>query len=65
MLKPRGVTVHYEVELGLVIGKTVRDMHPEDKEGALSAIESMRSPPCRPASMARLYRRAGPGGVRR
>jgi len=31
--------MHYEVELGLVIGKTVRDLDPEDEKGALDAIE--------------------------
>lgn len=31
--------MHYEVELGLVMGKTVRDLHPEDTKGALDSIE--------------------------
>lgn len=39
LLRPRGVTMHYEVELGLVIGKTLRDLHPEDEKGALDSIE--------------------------
>ena len=39
MLRPRGVTMHYEVELGLIMGKTVRDLDPEDTKGALDAIE--------------------------
>ena len=39
VLRPRGVNLHYEVELGLIIGKTVRDLHPEDAKGALDAIE--------------------------
>ncbi|PNS21977.1 hypothetical protein CAC42_575 [Sphaceloma murrayae] len=30
VLRPRGVNMHFEVELGLVIGKTIRDMSPED-----------------------------------
>ncbi|KAF2013222.1 hypothetical protein BU24DRAFT_424227 [Aaosphaeria arxii CBS 175.79] len=38
ILRPKGVNVHYEVELALVIGKTVRDLHPEDTKGALAAI---------------------------
>ncbi|KAF2442135.1 hypothetical protein P171DRAFT_433693 [Karstenula rhodostoma CBS 690.94] len=38
VLRPRGVTMHYEVELGLVMGKTVRDLDPEDTEGAMDAI---------------------------
>jgi hypothetical protein len=33
--------MHYEVELGLIMGKTVRDLHPEDTKGALDAIEGM------------------------
>lgn len=39
VLRPRGVTMHYEVELGLIMGKTVRDLHPEDTKGAMDAIE--------------------------
>ncbi|KAF9735807.1 hypothetical protein PMIN03_005794 [Paraphaeosphaeria minitans] len=38
VLRPRGVTMHYEVELGLVMGKTVRDLDPEDTQGAMDAI---------------------------
>lgn len=41
VLRPRGVTMHYEVELGLIMGKTVRDLHPEDTQGALDAIEGI------------------------
>lgn len=41
MLRPRGVNMHYEVELGLVMGKTIRDLHPEDTKGAMDAIEGM------------------------
>jgi 2-keto-4-pentenoate hydratase/2-oxohepta-3-ene-1,7-dioic acid hydratase in catechol pathway len=44
VLRPRGVTMHYEVELGLVMGKTVRDLHPDDTEGALDAIEGIIAP---------------------
>jgi 2-keto-4-pentenoate hydratase/2-oxohepta-3-ene-1,7-dioic acid hydratase in catechol pathway len=40
VLRPKGVSLHYEVELGLVMGKTVRDLDPEDEQGALDAIES-------------------------
>ena len=40
VLRPKGVSLHYEVELGLVIGKTLRDLDPEDKQGALDAIQS-------------------------
>jgi 2-keto-4-pentenoate hydratase/2-oxohepta-3-ene-1,7-dioic acid hydratase in catechol pathway len=31
--------MHYEVELGLIMGKTLRDLHPEDTKGAMDAIE--------------------------
>lgn len=30
--------MHYEVELGLIMGKTVRELHPEDTKGAMDAI---------------------------
>jgi acylpyruvate hydrolase len=40
-LRPRGVKVHYEVELGLIIGKTVRDLEETDTQGALDAIGGM------------------------
>ena len=38
MLRPKGVRLHHEVELGLVIGKQVRDLDPADEKGALDAI---------------------------
>jgi 2-keto-4-pentenoate hydratase/2-oxohepta-3-ene-1,7-dioic acid hydratase in catechol pathway len=40
VLQPKGVKLHYEVELGLVIGKTLRDLDPEDHQTALDAIDS-------------------------
>lgn len=40
MLRPRGTNLHYEVELGLVMGKSVRDLDPTDDKGALDAIRS-------------------------
>ena len=43
ILRPKGVSLHYEVELGLVIGKTVRDLDPNDEKGALDAIQSKYS----------------------
>lgn len=39
VLRPKGVNMHFEIELGLVMGKTVRDLHPEDTQGALDAID--------------------------
>ncbi|KAF2400480.1 hypothetical protein EJ06DRAFT_530458 [Trichodelitschia bisporula] len=40
VLQPRGVIMHYEVELGLVMGKQVKDLDPADTEGAVRAIDS-------------------------
>ncbi|QIW95311.1 hypothetical protein AMS68_000829 [Peltaster fructicola] len=39
-LKPKGVNVHYEVELGLVIGKQLRDVDAKDEKTWMDAIES-------------------------
>lgn len=39
VLRPKGVDMHYEIELAAVIGKQVRDSDPEDLEGALAAID--------------------------
>ncbi|PYH69018.1 fumarylacetoacetate hydrolase family protein [Aspergillus vadensis CBS 113365] len=40
VLRPQGTNLHYEVELALVMGKTVRDLDPNDEKGALDAIHS-------------------------
>ncbi len=39
-IQPKGVNLHYEVELALIIGKQVRDLQADDEKGALDAIES-------------------------
>ncbi|KAJ5624250.1 hypothetical protein N7510_000559 [Penicillium lagena] len=39
VLRPKGTNLHYEVELGLVMGKTVRDLDPEDEQGYILAID--------------------------
>ncbi|KAH8180026.1 fumarylacetoacetate (FAA) hydrolase family protein [Sarocladium implicatum] len=39
-LRPKGVDLHYEVELALVIGKMVRDLKADDAKGALDAVEA-------------------------
>ncbi|CAK7266558.1 hypothetical protein SEPCBS57363_002150 [Sporothrix epigloea] len=39
-VRPKGVDLHYEVELALIIGKQVRDLKPDDEQGALDAIDS-------------------------
>lgn len=38
-LQPRGVSMHFEVELALVIGKIVKDLKADDTQGALDAIQ--------------------------
>lgn len=40
MIRPRGVNLHYEVELALILGKRVRDLAAQDEQAALDAIES-------------------------
>ena len=40
VLRPRGVNMHFEVELGLVMGKRLRDLDEADEKGAMSAISS-------------------------
>lgn len=40
VLRPKGTNLHYEVELALVMGKTLRDHDPNDEQGALDAIHS-------------------------
>jgi 2-keto-4-pentenoate hydratase/2-oxohepta-3-ene-1,7-dioic acid hydratase in catechol pathway len=46
MLRPRGVRCHFEVELGLIMGKTVRDLREGDGDGEswLDAIQGKQSP---------------------
>jgi acylpyruvate hydrolase len=41
VIQPKGVNLHYEVELALIIGKQVRDLNANDEAGALASIESM------------------------
>ena len=38
MLRPRGVVMHYEVELGLVMGSRLRDLDPKDEKAAMDSI---------------------------
>ncbi|GAB7363513.1 hypothetical protein MBLNU230_g3782t1 [Neophaeotheca triangularis] len=38
--RPAGVNLHYEIELALVMGKTVRDLDADDTAGALDAIDA-------------------------
>ncbi|KAG5913536.1 hypothetical protein E4U61_006804 [Claviceps capensis] len=39
-LQPRGVKMHYEVELALIIGRMVRDLSANDGQGAMEAIRA-------------------------
>lgn len=38
VLRPRGTTLHYEVELALIIGRQLRDLPAGDAEAAIDAI---------------------------
>jgi hypothetical protein len=40
VIRPRGVDLHYEIELALIMGKKVKDLAADDKAGAMDAIES-------------------------
>ncbi|PSR77542.1 hypothetical protein BD289DRAFT_143046 [Coniella lustricola] len=40
VVRPKGINLHYEIELALIIGKTVRDLDASDEQGAFDAIES-------------------------
>jgi 2-keto-4-pentenoate hydratase/2-oxohepta-3-ene-1,7-dioic acid hydratase in catechol pathway len=44
VIRPRGVNLHYEVELALILGKRVKDLSAQDEQGALDAIESEAIP---------------------
>jgi hypothetical protein len=43
-LQPRGVKMHFEVELALIIGKMVRELKADDEQGALEAIRGKTTP---------------------
>lgn len=38
-IRPKGVDMHYEVELALVMGKYVKDLEADNVQGALDAIK--------------------------
>ncbi|KAK7755293.1 hypothetical protein SLS62_002799 [Diatrype stigma] len=40
VVRPKGVDLHFEVELALIIGKQLRDLQASDEKGAFDAIES-------------------------
>ncbi|EEP82828.1 fumarylacetoacetate hydrolase [Uncinocarpus reesii 1704] len=39
VLRPKGVNLHYEVELGLVMGRELRNSDPNDEQAAMAAIQ--------------------------
>ncbi|KAL8997320.1 MAG: hypothetical protein Q9188_006355 [Gyalolechia gomerana] len=39
VLRPTGVNLHYEVELALIMGKTLRDLDEKDEKTAMDVIE--------------------------
>jgi len=39
VLAPKGVSLHYEVELACIMGKEVRDLDPDDEKAAIDAID--------------------------
>jgi acylpyruvate hydrolase len=41
VIQPKGVNLHYEVELALIIGKRLKDFEATDDATALDAVESM------------------------
>lgn len=43
ILRPRGVALHYEVELGVLIKKNVRDLDENDAEAVEDAIDGLPS----------------------
>ena len=39
VIRPKGVDLHYEVELAVIMGKPLKDFQASDTKGALDAIE--------------------------
>ena len=39
VIQPKGIDLHFEVELAVVIGSQVKDLQASDEKGALDAIE--------------------------
>jgi len=42
VVRPKGIDLHYEVELALIIGKELKDLEASDEKGAIEGIESGR-----------------------
>ena len=45
VLRPRGVKLHYEVELALIMGRELRDLDERDEKAAIDAIDCVSSSP--------------------
>lgn len=45
-LRPRGVDLHFEVELALIMGQRVTALRAEDEQGALAAIDGASAVLC-------------------
>ncbi len=45
VIRPKGVNLHYEVELALIMGKRLKNLEASDEKGAMDAIESTFSFP--------------------
>lgn len=50
VIQPKGIDLHYEVELGLIMGKQLRDLNASDEKGAIDAVECEQPHPCLPLS---------------
>lgn len=46
VIAPKGVNLHYEIELALIMGKKVTDFDAADEKGAIDAIDSKPCPSC-------------------
>ncbi|PTD09146.1 hypothetical protein HYE67_007220 [Fusarium culmorum] len=40
VLRPKGIEMHYEVELALIIGKLTKDLQASDVQGAMDAVKA-------------------------
>lgn len=54
VIAPKGVNLHYEIELALIMGKKVTDLDASDEKGAIDAIDSKNQPPSSPLLLQRL-----------
>lgn len=45
VIRPKGVNLHYEIELAIIMGKKVTDLDAADEKTAYDAIDSKTFPP--------------------